>query len=80
MSRLTRGTPRMSSSAIDWSDTTQAERWERIIKVENLQADTNLKQAQRKVVVWQVAIGAATAGGAVVGALVALVATLAHWR
>ena len=70
----------MSSSAIDWSDIAQAERWERIIKVENLQADTNLKQAQRKVIVWQVVVAAFTAGGAVVGALVALIAALAHWR
>lgn len=51
------------------------DRWERIIKIENLQADTALKQAQTKYVPWQIWGTGATAGGALVAALIAV----GHW-
>lgn len=62
----------MSEAQIDFNDPIAADRWERIIKIQNLQADTALKQAQTKVVPWQVWSAGATAGGAVVAALIAL--------
>ncbi len=64
----------MSSThpVIDFNDTAAAERWERIIRVENLQADTNLKMAQTKLVPWQAYGGGATAAAAVIGAAIAI--------
>ena len=65
----------MSDATFDISDTAAMDRWERIIKIENLQADTALKQAQAQVVPWQVCSAGVTAGAAVVGAAVAV----GHW-
>lgn len=65
----------MSDATFDISDTAAMDRWERIIKIENLQADTALKQAQAQVVPWQVWSAGLTAGAAVVGAAVAV----GHW-
>ena len=65
----------MSAAQIDLNDAITMDRWERIIKIENLQADTALKLAQTKVVVWQVVAASFTAGAAVAGAVVAI----GHW-
>ena len=65
----------MSETQFDLTDTALMDRWERIIKIENLQADTALKQAQTRYVPWQVWSAGATAGGAVVAALIAV----GHW-
>jgi hypothetical protein len=68
----------MSASLPDFTIEDQASAWERIIKIENLNADTALKNAQVRLVPWQIATAAFTAGGAFVGAIVALVAIIAH--
>ncbi len=65
----------MSQARTDFNDPAAAERWERIIKIENLQADKALKLAQARYIPWQVWSAGATAGGAVVAALIAL----GHW-
>ena len=65
----------MSQPTIDYNDPDAAERWERIMKVENLQADTLLKLSQTRFMPWQIWSSGLTAGAAVVGAAVAL----GHW-
>ncbi len=62
----------MSEARIDVTDPAAAERWERIIKIENPQSDTALKLAQTHDMPWQVWSAGATAGRAIVAALIAL--------
>jgi len=57
------------------TDEAMAQRWERIIRIENLQADTGLKLAQAKVQPWQLFSFGATATAAIVGLAIAF----AHW-
>ena len=51
---------------------------EKILKIANLHADTNLKEAQKHVEPWKVVISAFAAGGAVVGATAAATLLIAR--
>ena len=61
----------MSDAAISQLDVA-----EKLLRVANLEADTLLKMSQNRTEVWKVVVAAMTAGGALVGATVALVKVL----
>lgn len=74
MSQVTDGAP------VDWSAAAEAGSWRRIVAIAQLQGAASLDLARRGTAVWPAAVAAFTAGGAVTGALAALVAALADGK